>query len=54
MSGWDYWRGTFEAASTQASKLAEVVSAQVRYVRQAEVRACLHLRRHLCSVKTHV
>ena len=28
MSGWDYWKGTFEAASSQASKLAEVVSAQ--------------------------
>ena len=37
MSNWDYWRGTFEAAqaqaqvaASQASKFAEVVSAQVR------------------------
>lgn len=36
MSGWDYWRGTLEAAqaqaqaaASQASKFAEVVSAQV-------------------------
>lgn len=47
MSGWDYWRGTLEAASaqaqaaaSQASKFAEVVSAQVRTVRPAVLATC--------------
>lgn len=57
MSNWDYWRGTFEAAqaqaqvaASQASKFAEVVSAQVR----AHVHLCTQLCRMLmAAIITH-